>query len=302
MTEEQKEMIARALRERLEEHNENRKTAQKEAADGYDALIKKIGDLEAELSKKIEKDFAKESDRLQSALDDLPQGEGEDPEKFSAAIQKVKTELSKRWICSLKKEHYKAYEVESEAKHETGTTTCGDTVEGVKEALNKCLEEADQNRKAVQEDLHSICDESIKRLTDIKEDISGKLEEEFKREDSRLQSTLNTVQSIFTIKEANNGYDDDELLNIIKKAKAELVVKQMYRVKAKVEYSEQEALVLEAKKEIKVEWLEHKRPTDLKLNKVSDGKVFLGLIFLTPEEEKVLKENDLEDAIKYVVS
>ena len=41
MAEEQKDEVVKALRERLDEHNENRKTAQKEAVDGHDAFIKK---------------------------------------------------------------------------------------------------------------------------------------------------------------------------------------------------------------------------------------------------------------------
>ena len=59
MAEEQKEEVVKALRERLDEHNENRKVTQKEAADGCDTLVKGVRDLEAGLLKKIEEGFAK---------------------------------------------------------------------------------------------------------------------------------------------------------------------------------------------------------------------------------------------------
>ena len=66
-------------------------------------------------------------------------------------------------------------------------------VERVVKALRECLDSHDNNRKEVQEKLHSMCEVWRKEIDDLEDKINSKLEAKFKEEDSHFQAALNSL-------------------------------------------------------------------------------------------------------------
>ena len=93
------------------------------------------------------------------------------------------------------------------------------------EALNQRLEEHDQNRRAEQERLLSICSELKRQIDHMEEEINGKLERNFTEEDTRLQTALNELRMV-----SPGENSEDETKKAIQKARAELVLKKSYRL------------------------------------------------------------------------
>ena len=68
-------------------------------------------------------------------------------------------------------------------------------------ALCERLERHDENRRTVQEELHEVCNELRKHVDEMEERVSRRLEEEFTKEDSRLQSALSELRRCMAVKE-----------------------------------------------------------------------------------------------------
>ena len=96
--------------------------------------------------------------------------------------------------------------------------------ETVKVALDKRLEEHDENRKVVLEKMHTACDDLKRQIEEMEERLTRELEKKFKAEDNRLQTALHSISS-----EKTEG--TKELSKAMAKAKAELCVKQSYGIK-----------------------------------------------------------------------
>ena len=82
------------------------------------------------------------------------------------------------------------------------------------------LEKHDESRKAAQEKLHEICNGLRAQIDKLEEKINSELEEKFTVEDNRLQAILSRVCSS----------DNSDISKAIQKAKAELLVGQIYDV------------------------------------------------------------------------
>lgn len=96
---EEKERIVKALRERLDEHNENGKAIQDEIASTCDRFAKEAEELEGNLNRVLEQEFAKETSRLQSALSDLTrQNLRSCPERKGRAFLRYGSAASKKSI------------------------------------------------------------------------------------------------------------------------------------------------------------------------------------------------------------
>ena len=68
---EEHEKVERALSERLEEHDKSRRDAQEKLGEIYKRLEASIDEFEDRTGSELEEKFTAESNRLQSALDDL---------------------------------------------------------------------------------------------------------------------------------------------------------------------------------------------------------------------------------------
>lgn len=172
-----------------------------------------------------------------------------------------------------------------------------------KEALSERLEEHDNNRRDVQEQLKTICNGLRAQINDLEERINCRLEEAFQGEDDRLQSALISVQNAMSPEET----DKELATKVIRDARAELLVKQTFALK-KQEPTDTDALDLSAlydleiKREIVQEWLELTKPNNLAITKICAGKVFFNFDFLSDREEAIISENGLESSIEPQVS
>ena len=193
--------------------------------------------------------------------------------------------------------------------------------ERVVKALSERLESYDNNRKDVQDKLHSMCEVWRKEIDDLEDKINGELEAKFKEEDSRLQAAMNNLQGAVSA-------DEEKLTEALQKARANLLVVQRYslnekrtkRIEKENESDDEndensddedeeeesgvpvelfERLELKTVKEIVPEWFDCSKPRDLKTSKVSNtGRIFLSFTRNT-EQERVLSEKGLENAITY---
>ena len=89
-------------------------------------------------------------------------------------------------------------------------------------ALDKYIGSHDENRKIVQEKLHTICEGWRKQIDELERKVNSELEEKFAKEDNRLQAVLHNLRT------ASN---DDKISEALRKAKAELLVMQKYELK-----------------------------------------------------------------------
>ena len=173
----------------------------------------------------------------------------------------------------------------------------------IRDSLSERLEEHDNNRRDIQDQLKTICNDFRAQINDLEERINCRLEEAFQKEDDRLQHALMNIQNTMNPEET----DKESAAKVIQSARAELLVRQTFSLK-KQEPTETDnfnisALYdLEIKKDIVTEWLELTKPKKLEFGKICSGKVFLNFNFLSDREEAIISENNLESAIESQVS
>ena len=147
-------------------------------------------------------------------------------------------------------------------------------------ALNERLEKHDENRRAVQETLHEVCDGLRRQVDEMEERINKKLGEEFTKEDSRLQKALDELRKSMASEDGNDdgeGEEREKLLKAIKDAESELLVTQRYEL-VKCDSSDKGFLTLY---ELKVEkqtssgCVNLEKPTIISAKKDGRGEVLL---------------------------
>lgn len=183
------------------------------------------------------------------------------------------------------------YAKESEELQKVLNSACGD--KDKKDILRR-LEECDNKRREAQEGAHERYETVRKEIDDLEESINNELRERFTKEDSRLQTALNELQTATAIDA------EDRISAALQKAKTELLVMQKYDLKENKCKDFCGMLSLGTEKGIAAEWLEVDKPEDLRVNEISNtGRIFLTFTFINTEQEKVLFENGLENVIAY---
>ena len=178
----------------------------------------------------------------------------------------------------------------------------------VAQALCDRLGEHDKNRIYVQEKLHSICDIFRKEADDFEERTNNEIEAKFKAEDSRLQSALNSLRAASCASTAR-------LAEAIQEAKAQLLIKQSYDLVLKKiisEYNEYDNdLIIEnswgvqrfelsTKRTIDTEFLELKKPSNLRVTGVEAGHIYMSHSgSLSKYEEEMLSVKQLSKSLFY---
>ena len=158
-------------------------------------------------------------------------------------------------------------------------------VERVVSALIERLGCHDENRREVQEKLHSVCEKWRKEIDDLEDKINSELEVRFKEEDSRIQAVLHDLRTV-----AAEG-NDTNISEALQKAKAELLVVQKYNLKGENgSLSLSDRFALSTEKDVYFEWFSTSKPTKLSVTKTHAGRVFLSFTRNT-EQERVLAEN-----------
>ena len=167
--------------------------------------------------------------------------------------------------------------------------------EGIIDALGRRLEEHDENRRAVQEELHGFCDEIRKRADELEERVNVELGSLFKEEDDRLQKALNDLREFVT---AQSARDSDGLARAIQKAKAELFVMQRYRLTKTDKNAE-----LSVERVFAEEWLDLEKPKSLRVVSVDPAGIKLSFFSaLNPDEERVFDEYGLKGMAAFKAS
>ena len=199
--------------------------------------------------------------------------------------------------------------------------------EKVTKALMERLESHDENRVTVQDELHGLCDRIKKQIEEMEDKINSELEEKFAKEDNRLQTALNSIQTLVGAEEINDDDNNDSkeedndssddnndseshfqsILNEVRKAKGMLMAMQSYKLNHKYmqittneDTDLSELISLDTKVELMEEWVELKAPEDLTISRLSAGRVHVKFHWsLNQEEEKSISENKFEDVISF---
>ena len=176
--------------------------------------------------------------------------------------------------------------------------------EGVVAALNERLERHDNNRRAVQESLHSACNKLRKRIDEIEEDINKRLEEKFTKEDNRLQNVLAELRKR---KSGDEEGENSGVSKAVDNAIAELIVVQTYEL-MEWDFEDKEGKTgktgvskmfeLTAKRQVAPEWIHMEKPMIITATKSIDGDVFLEVAGGIANEESI-KENNYINNFKY---
>ena len=169
----------------------------------------------------------------------------------------------------------------------------------------------DSSRMEVQERLHTLCDGGRKQIDELENRVKKALETKFTEEDSRFQEALNDLLVAVNTAEEKGG---DKLLEAVKKARAELLVTQTYKLAERVSMFigdngsvvESEAgdftkkLELNSEKKVNNEMIDLSSPTSVEVTGISGGKVHVKFT-RNGEQERVLAENSFEDTVNYTV-
>ena len=175
--------------------------------------------------------------------------------------------------------------------------------------LEERIGDHDSSRMEVQERLHTLCDGWRKQIDELENGISEALETKSTEEDSRLQEALNDLRVAVTTAEEKGG---DKLLEAVKKARAELLVAQTYKLAERVsmfigddgsvDESEMgdftKKLELNSEKKVSNEMIDLSSPTSVEVTEISGGKVHVKFT-RNVEQERVLAENSFEDTVNY---
>ena len=170
---------------------------------------------------------------------------------------------------------------------------------GRAETIRK-LEECEESRRASQERVRATREKQIRDLDELEKGVNGELEGMFVAEDSRLQASLSGLRKAIS---------KNKTAEALQKAKAELIVVQKYDLKVVGPEKERsfkgedfsKHLSLAADRKVCFEWLDTDKPTSFCVKSISSGRIFLSFSFLNSEQERVLVENGLEEAIVYKV-
>lgn len=304
---EEQEKVLKALDARVYDHDDSRKAVQEKISEICATLRNNVDKLEEKVNQELEEKFVKEDKRLQSALDDLRKAAGQED-----AIKKAKAEIlvKQTYDVARSKETKLSRMYELETKKEQ-LKDVDMTEEQLMEAFNLRLDEHDENRKVVQEKNASICEKLKYHIDELEENINRASEDSFTEADNNIQEALNDLK-MFMVPDKNDDDEDDDdgkdeidkdhdktLVELVRKAKHNLFIRQTYGLTKKKGVKLQNLYELEIKREVLSEWLEIITPVNLEVTKFSKGCIYLSFDHLTSDEEEILKDKGLEDAFEY---
>ena len=227
-------------------------------------------------------------------------------------------------------------------------------VEAIADSLRERLNEHDENRIRVQEKLDKVCSMLRSQLEAMESNVNENLEGNFKNEDATMQETLSGILELSGPNEEKDDAQRAKLAQLIRRAKAILLVKQSYelrkpkKTKQNVDAEQKKhrenfgngggagglfgrgghdfygnvreeknnnnngneeeekdpdlsnLYELDVKSEIAAERLCVRKPLDLEIAKVSNGRVYLSFTkSFNAEEESILSDHGLKDGIAY---
>ena len=183
---------------------------------------------------------------------------------------------------------------------EEGAVEC----ECVVAALNERLEMHDRNRKAVQEMLHDACDRLRRQVDEMEEGINKRFEEEFTKEENRLQGALNELKKCMS-----GGEEPKSIYKATNDAMAELLVVQSYELvecdpKDKEEAREagggiSKRFELKTEKQTTLEWIRLRKPIITSAVETDRGYVQVEMTEWTPREDTIAEVKSIFNEFRY---
>lgn len=175
--------------------------------------------------------------------------------------------------------------------------------------LNKRLEDHDDSRKKLQEELGVACSELKKQLDEMYERINSELQVQYTEEDDRLQEMLNRVRE-FEVTEENN----EEFTKVLQKARADLALMKSYELFQEEPYDFSSLFTLHTEKKAVNEFIDLEKPEDFRVTEnafkqvhldFSRNEAFEDTLSRSNSEnslyyEALLKKKDTEDDSKLV--
>ena len=308
---EEQEKILKALEVRASEHDDSRRLAQEKVCEICGNLRRHADELEENVNKELEAKFVEEDARLQNALNALRTGlESEDALGNARAELRVKQTYDV--VKSKSPKLSRMFKLETKREQQNEVAIAALTAEELVEALDRRLDEHNENRMTVQEKNSAICAKLRQRIDELEESVNSATEERFLEEDNCIQEALNDLKTFMLSQEEEGEEDDDDdgkdeldngrdktLVKLVRNAKHSLFVKQTYGLVKKKGVKLQNLYELEVKREVLTEWLERTKPAELEVTKFSKGRVHLAFAHLTPAEEGILSAKGLGDALAY---
>ena len=113
----------------------------------------------------------------------------------------------------------------------------------IADKLSERIEEHDENRRRVQDDLYEACNRLKKQLEELEGRVNGSLEEKYVKEDAQMQEVFSELSKAINVEKEDDDDDDDEqkrcLTELVARAKAILLVKQSYELRKPVNHKEE---------------------------------------------------------------
>ena len=167
-------------------------------------------------------------------------------------------------------------------------------------ALSERLEGHDDNRRAVQEALHNGCNELRRQIDEMEVTISRRLEEEYTKEDNRLQNALGELRECIDVEE---GYENTENLSkALQKAVTELLVMQNYKLVECDPKDKEEDIPkrfeLKVDKVVVPEWTCLKKPLIKDVTNYDTEKIYIEVDKILPQGTST-KDNFSSDLFTY---
>ena len=285
MADKLKELLG-LLKERLVEHDENRKDVQNKLKETYSKITKDADSLEEKISRKIQKDFNPKEEEILRLIEKLNEREGD----MDVLVKKAKEELSNEWEYEIqhselpKKSFVDSYELKvSSVKVEKELNF--DSTKSIISQLQEHLEKIRESMTTTQEKLVEICNERRKEGEELEKRVNGRLEEVFKAEVSRIQSVVKVV------KENIDSEDHDEVKGLARKAKLTLLKNQKYSL---IENGSLGSYDLKVEREVSMKFIdfEERKPTNLIPSFTKKGELSVSFTFFSEAEVDVLKDVD----------
>ena len=303
---EEQEKILKALDERVCEHDDSRRVVQEKVCEICGNLRKHVDELEERVNKELEVKFVAEDERLQEAFNALRTA-GSLPDALAKARAELRVKQTYDVVKSKSTKLSMMYKLETRQEELDEAALADMTAEELVEALERRLDEHNENRVAVQEKNTATCGKLKRHIDELEERVNSESEERFIEEDNCIQEALNELKMFMLSQEEEDENEKDELdsgrdetlRELVKNARHSLLVRQTYGVTKKKGVKLQNLYELVVQRAVLTEWLERPKPAGLEVTGFTRGRVRLAFAHLTAAEEAILRAKGLGDALAY---
>ena len=300
------EELLAMLRQRLDEHNNNRVEVQSKLDEACAKIQGDANTLEDTIDSEIAAKHKKYEEQVLSFIEKLNKGGGGGKRNgLDSLMKRAENELSKATIYeihALKKktktkmisELYKLKVTHPPPAKVRCIDNTGDgggesndindnKIASITARLQEHLESASESMEAARARLTEICDERRKEAEELRERINGALEKAFEEEDGRLQEAVRIVV------EKLGSRNPEEVNCAEKKGRTTLLIHQSYSLSGGDSGDDYE-LEIERKPWVKSIEFEDRKPSEFCVSLTPQGDLSVSFAFFSDEEVSCLKE------------